>query len=398
MNKNNSRGQVAAVWAIICLFLTALIIKAPDIPIKYIGDSLKLCAFGIIPTLFPFSVMSELLIKSGGSEWLGGMLDGITHRIFGLPGECGTAILLGSLCGAPVGTSAAMTLYERGVINKRETERLIPLCTYPSAAFTLGSIGASMHNCTSLGLCIHTSVLASGLIIGVISTVWEKYRSRRRAMTTVDDGRRHSKKDTGENNKKSALKASECGIELIPTAIYSAAEACIRICAVILFFSCILGCVDRILSSIDISDTLTAAVLSFFELTFGASAAAVLDNTHTGILLTAAASAWMGLSIHLQVFAITAATSLPRPRLYGYFAAKAIGAPLSATFVHIFCRIPALSEAADISATLLRFTVYDASYEISTIGACLSAVVILLFAAFRIKHVFFNKNKPKNRL
>lgn len=384
MNKKMHRERVAAAWATVCLFFTALLIKVPRIPIKYMGECLRLCAFGILPTLFPFLVISELLIKSGGGEWLGARLTSPTRRIFGLPGECGTVILLGALCGAPIGATAAVSLYDRGVIDKRDAERLLPLCTYPSAAFTVGSIGGSMFGSTSIGLFIHISVLTAGAIIGIGAAVRKRMISRRSASSPKVGVFPHSESQDLRNDKKSARQAGGCGMDIIPAAIGSAAESSMRICAVILFFSCILGCVDNILSSLDISPIAAAAVFSFFELTFGASACTEFCNLHTGAVLTAAASAWMGLSIHLQVSAIVSSARLPRPRLYRYLAAKAIGAPLAAAFMHILCKIPAVSDSLEASVTFGTATSYFltlATYKSPAIGACFTAAVILIFAA-----------------
>ncbi len=390
MNKNKSRerqkrprqgeySNFAAVWTVACLFFTALMIKAPSIPIKYIGDSLRMCAFRILPTLFPFLVTSELLIRSGGGELIGRLLGAPTERIFCLPRECGTAILLGALCGAPIGVTSAMALYERGVTDREETERLLPLCAYPSAAFTVGSIGAGLYGDGGAGLLIHLSVLAAGLAVGVL------FRICHRKTTAGADKQQHTSEIVRQSNEKNARAAGGGGIELIPVAISTAAESAMRICAVVIFFSCILGCIDRILSALNIPATAAAMVFSFFELTFGANAAAGLQNTHAGLLICTAAAAWMGLSIHLQVFAITVSSTRPRPRLYGYLAAKALSAPLAAAIMQICMHTRVLEGVHAASAALAPCGTLPAAYNAPAVYACISAAAVIIFAVRRTR-------------
>lgn len=395
MNKNKRRkrqkqqlpmehGRSAAVWTVVCLFFIALMIKAPSIPIKYIGDSLRVCAFRILPTLFPFLVISELLIRSGGGVLIGRLLGAPAERILGLPRECGTAILLGALCGAPIGVTAAMALYERGATDRDETERLLPLCAYPSAAFTVGSIGAGLYGDGGVGLCIHLCVLAAGLTVGAL------FGALRRKFATSGNGHQSTIGIVQPSNEKNARAAGGGGIELIPAAISSAAESAMRICAVVIFFSCILGCSDRILSALNIPATAAAMVFSFFELTFGSNAAAGLQNTHAGLLICTAASAWMGLSIHLQVFAIAASSTRPRPRLRGYLAAKTLCAPLAAAIMQICTHTRAFdgmgvdTGAAPTSTTLLG--AWSAICDTPTAYACISAAAVIIFAIRRTRH------------
>ena len=77
MNKVKNAAHRAALPAprtaatvMASLFFIALLLKNPDISIQYVTRGLRLCCTAVIPTLFPFMVLSELLVRTGGGARL----------------------------------------------------------------------------------------------------------------------------------------------------------------------------------------------------------------------------------------------------------------------------------------------------------------------------------------
>ena len=62
-------GQ-AGFW-IMSTFCFILVLRNADAAVEYMGRGLSLCAKTVIPSLFPFMVISELLVSSGAGEALG---------------------------------------------------------------------------------------------------------------------------------------------------------------------------------------------------------------------------------------------------------------------------------------------------------------------------------------
>lgn len=78
MNNGTRADRFAAMTAprtvaaaLASLFFIALLLRNPDIPIKYVSRGLTLCTTAVIPTLFPFMALSELLVRTGGGELMG---------------------------------------------------------------------------------------------------------------------------------------------------------------------------------------------------------------------------------------------------------------------------------------------------------------------------------------
>ena len=88
-------GQI--FFCFMSTFCLALILRNADAAVTYMGRGLTLCARTVIPALFPFMVLSELLVRSGAGEALGRIFSRPMRYIFGLSGAGSTAVVLGSL-------------------------------------------------------------------------------------------------------------------------------------------------------------------------------------------------------------------------------------------------------------------------------------------------------------
>ena len=111
-----SAGQ--AFFCIMSTFCLILILHNADVAVEYMGRGLVLCARTVIPSLFPFMVISELLVQSGAGEALGRIFSRLMRGVFGLSGAGSTAVVLGSLCGFHVGDRTAVSLLDRNRISK----------------------------------------------------------------------------------------------------------------------------------------------------------------------------------------------------------------------------------------------------------------------------------------
>ena len=88
-------------------------------------DGLTLCYNVIIPSLFPFFVLSSLVVELGLAGYLGRLLEPVMRPLFNVSGACASAFALGFIGGYPVGAKTAISLYEKGMCSKTEAERLL---------------------------------------------------------------------------------------------------------------------------------------------------------------------------------------------------------------------------------------------------------------------------------
>ncbi|MCL2081609.1 MAG: hypothetical protein FWH16_05890 [Oscillospiraceae bacterium] len=74
-------------------------------------DGITLCLNIIVPSLFPFFVLSTLVVELGLARYLGRALENVMRPLFRLNGACAAAVVLGFIGGYPVGDTSKVQLF-----------------------------------------------------------------------------------------------------------------------------------------------------------------------------------------------------------------------------------------------------------------------------------------------
>lgn len=131
-------------------------------------QALTLCVQVLLPSLFPFFVLSSMFISTGVIQRLSPRLEKPFGWLFGLPGSFGAALLLGAAGGYPVGAKTIATLYQQGQCSKRDAEKALRFCNNAGPAFLISAVGASLLQDPHAGLKLYAVHVLSALIIGFI--------------------------------------------------------------------------------------------------------------------------------------------------------------------------------------------------------------------------------------
>ena len=309
-----TRGELAfCIMSILALLLSFCF---ADTAIGAMSEGMKLCIGVVVPSLFPFMVFSDILVSSGGARLIAMPFSRPVKRLFGIGKEGSVALVLGMLCGFPVGTRAALSLYSEGKISRGETEHLLCFCNGPSAAFLINAVGLSLFGSRDFGILLYCSQMLSSLVVGLAARSYFKNKSSDLALMLSF--------------------AEERGRErgILPTitrAVTGASEGMVSICAFVIFFSALTGVLREILSRFGANEAVSAALLGFFEMTGGVSAVSTL-SLPLSCLLAAAIVGWSGLSVHFQMIGLCGEK---RMALAPYFASKLATAALNVALVAI---------------------------------------------------------------
>jgi sporulation integral membrane protein YlbJ len=300
---------------------------------------LSLCAHTVIPSLFPFMVISELLVSSGVGEALGRLLAKPMKWIFGLSGAGCSAVILGTMCGFPIGASTAVSLLDKNVISKRECEHLLTFSNNPSSAFLMTAVGVSLFGSHSLGIILYITVLGSALLIGFL-------------MRFLLRDKQNSPPYSEHPHYPSGFHPG--GISMFTGAMSHAATGMLTICAYVIFFSALTGALSGMLNSIGgINQVVHTLFCGFFELSGGISEAATLVGETTEpwlpLVLTAVIAGWSGLSVHFQIITICGGRELSfKP----YFFAKILHGILSGLLMYITLSLIDPTQLPPVSKTV----------------------------------------------
>ena len=102
---------------LVTLSLFAAFLLCPTACADGVREGLSLAAMQALPALFPFFVISGLLVRCGTGR-LSPLLAAPLRRLYGLPPEAAPALVLGLIGGYPVGAATACALYDEGVLSR----------------------------------------------------------------------------------------------------------------------------------------------------------------------------------------------------------------------------------------------------------------------------------------
>ncbi|MGN0771183.1 MAG: hypothetical protein ACI4MI_01170 [Christensenellales bacterium] len=148
-------------------FILFLIIN----PSRYMASvtrSLLLFAKAVFPSLFPFLFFSRLLTCIGGGYLLGNVFARPVSKVFHAPQLAGYVMILSLISGYPVGSKIICDLCDAGMITKADAKRITAFCSTSGPLFILGTVGATLFDCPTMGYVILACHIVATIINGII--------------------------------------------------------------------------------------------------------------------------------------------------------------------------------------------------------------------------------------
>ncbi|MBO5166458.1 MAG: hypothetical protein J6B90_07640 [Lachnospiraceae bacterium] len=110
------------------LSLFALILSRPQVSLLYAATGLKLWFDRMVPTLFPFMILSTLTIRQNLTEAFSDFLYPIFGKLYRISKNGVYCLMLGFLCGFPMGARTIGEMYGQKKISRREAAFLLAFC------------------------------------------------------------------------------------------------------------------------------------------------------------------------------------------------------------------------------------------------------------------------------
>ena len=315
--RNPTAGQILfGTFSIFCLLL---LLRNSEAAIDYVTRGLLLCSRTVIPSLFPFMVLSELIVAGGFGRMIFRRICTPVKRIFSLSEAGCCAFLLGLICGFPIGARCAVSAYDRGEMSREECERVLCFSGAPSSAFLISAVGVSLWESRAFGVALYASVVLASLFTAFFLA-------------------RMKKKSTDASPEIPFVPSAPPlrGATLFIHSIRSATEGILSVSAYVVFFSALTGTVELVLAPLALPPYVLDALTALLELSGGVSQAAALPSRPIAALLTALAVGWSGLSVHCQILSVTDRRSLS---LRPYFLSTLLQALLTAAFLALLIYI-----------------------------------------------------------
>ena len=127
------------------LILLILMLLHPEITVKGASNGLLLWYSSVVPALFPFMVLSSLIVASGSLSILMAPVRLVFGPLLGLSAEGCYTLLSGLVCGFPMGAKTCADFLSRGQISLKEGKFLMAVCNHASPMFLLGYVYPLFH-------------------------------------------------------------------------------------------------------------------------------------------------------------------------------------------------------------------------------------------------------------
>ena len=281
------------VCLILCGILVWFLADARQLRLEA-AKALTLCAGTVIPALFPFMVVTGLLVRLGFGQWLA---PGMGKELY----DCSPAAKAVFDLADSIRPRTAAELYASGDLTRQEAERLLTFCNNSNPVFLISVLGVGVFGSVRAGLWLWLIHVCAALLTGLL------FRGLGRGRKTVPPA--------------ISFQAPSLPAAFV-SSVRDSAGTMLSVCAFVTFFYVLIS-------------PLTALPGPWAALAVGCgelfSLTPLLTCDRTGFLLAAGCAGWGGLSVLCQTAALLDGTDLPlAPCLLGKLTHGLLSALLAA--------------------------------------------------------------------
>ncbi|BFT69759.1 sporulation integral membrane protein YlbJ [Paenibacillus sp. P36] len=301
----------------------------------------------LFPALFPFFVISEIMLGFGIVHFFGTLLDPMMRPVFRIPGIGGFVVAMGFAAGYPVGAKLTGQLWTQKLVNREEGERLVAFTTSSDPIFLIGAVSIGFFHDASLAIILAVAHYGGSLMIGLMMRFHGK-KSRptkqksasqgwiwKRAFESMHDARMSDGRSIGTLLSQSVLQS--VNLIFVVGGLVVFFSVALEVLTQAKVMNAIYMLIDSLLRFTGLPLELSQAVMNgLFEVTIGAKAA---GNAPAALALSSKVAigafilSWGGLSVHAQIVSLLSHTNL---RYMPFLISRFIHALLSAAIVIIF--------------------------------------------------------------
>lgn len=321
------------------VLLGVLLFRFPEDSAAAAREGVTLCLDLIVPSLFPFFVLSSLLIATGLAGACARPLEKLMGPLFGVGGAGAAALGLGLIGGYPVGARTIAQLTEHQECTQEEARRLARFCNNCGPAFFIGAAGVGVFGSKEAGFLLLGANLAAALLVG--------------AGTRVCEGNLLPR----QGREPPPVSFSSLADQL-PKCVTDGFSATLGVCAYVILFS-VLTALAEASGLLPLGAQALAALLpgeggqelcrsfliGFLEISTGTASLADAPSPSLALPLAAFLLGWGGLSVHCQSLPFLRAAGVSTgPYLRAKFLQGMLSAGLTAVALLVFpLALPAMA-------------------------------------------------------
>lgn len=263
-----------------------------------VSFSISIWKDNLLPSLFPFFMISELLINYGFIDLLGESLKNFMNKIFHLPGDASFVIIGSLISGFPSSSKYINELLEKGQISLSEAEYLLKFNHFSNPLFVIGTVGTLLLNDKKIGILILIIHIISNFLIAIIFRPKKRVYANQKSSLIKGINEMHKKRIS--NNSSFSL--------ILSNSIFKTFKTLLLLLGIITFFLIINSLIRQIIPINDLSYSIISGLLEMTGGIRNISGLTLPINIKASIITFFLS--FGGFSIHMQVMSILSNTSI----------------------------------------------------------------------------------------
>lgn len=297
-------------------FFLVLLFLFPKTSFESAKSGLLLWFNTVLPTLLPFSILSNFMIFFKIAPYVSQIFAPILCPLLRISKNACYPVILGMLSGYPLGAKTCNDFVEEHLISKKEGNNLILLCNNASPMFLTYYVSCYCLNAENKQYIYYCIVMLSSLLTFIIF----------RLLSPSSGSKTFSEPPAHIQNTETNF------LPFLDKAIISSAVILVKVGGYIILFSIL---AKQIISIPFLPLPIKSYIAAIFELTIGTSSLSALtifsNQTKTALILSL--SSFGGLSALLQTKSVILSSRLCIKR---YFVGKCVSALFTYLLVQLF--------------------------------------------------------------
>lgn len=262
---------------LICVFIFIELLVRRDLIYSSIIYALNIWVKNLIPALFPFFIISDILINYNIIYFIPKRIKDFCKVIWGLTDNMLMILLLSMLSGFPSNARNTRILYDTGKISLDEANHILIFSHFSNPIFILTTVGVFFFKNEKLGIIILISHYISNFILGIVF--------------------RNKFKHIG-NGRKNIFKEVNIGSVFVG-AVKRGIDTILMICGIVVMF---LMLASILINLFNFNSYNAMIIKGLFEITIGIEALGYMELSSTfKAVIASMFLAFGGLSVHMQV-------------------------------------------------------------------------------------------------
>ena len=313
---------VSVLIMVLLIFVMFEVLTSSQSIIQTIGFSFGVWKNNIFPSLFPFFVLSQLLINYGFIELVAEIFKPIMNVIFKVRGVGAFVFIMSLISGFPSNAKYTKELYLGGIINEFEATKLLTFTHFSNPLFILGTISILFLNNKEVGLLILVCHYFTNIIVGFLF---------RNYYVSHDSSISISFKNAIINMHNRRISNDKPFGVILSDALVNSINTLLLIFGIVTLFLIVTTIIDN---NVGVSSYYQSIINGIVEMTQGLKYVSLLDiPLKIKGTLSVMFISFGGLSVHIQVLSIISNTKI---KYFPFFIARVMHACISSLIFYFF--------------------------------------------------------------